>query len=464
MSAATAIGSLIGDELIARVRGEVLRPGEDGYDDARRVWNGMIDRRPAVIVRCRGAADVMAAVDLAREQELLLSVRGGGHSFPGKSVCDDGLMIDLSPMRAVRVDPEARRARVQGGATWADVDHETQAFGLATTGGLISHTGVAGLTLGGGIGYLARKHGLALDNLVGTDVVTADGELVHASESENPDLFWGLRGGGGNFGVVTSFEFRLHELGPEVLGGFLIHPFEAAADGLRFYREFMAEAPDELTCYPLLGNVPPEPPFPEAQQGRTALYFAVCYAGPVADGEEALRPLREFGDPMLDAVQPMPYTALQRSFDEAQQPGNRWYLKSLFCDEISDASIETLLERVDPLSGPLTFAWFEPMGGAIGRVDPGATAYPHRNAGYTFAVAPGWHDPAGDDRHIAWARELFDAMKPYGSGVYVNYLDRDEDERIRAAYGDNFDRLVALKEEWDPGNLFRMNQNIEPTV
>jgi FAD/FMN-containing dehydrogenase len=448
----------------ARLHGDLLRPEDDGYDDARAVWNGMIDKYPALVARCSGIADVITAVNFARETGVPVAVRGGGHNVAGTAVCDDGLVIDLTEMTGVWVDPDAQRAWVQAGATWADVDHETQAFGLATTGGLISHTGVAGLTLGGGIGYLARKHGLALDNLVGTDVVTADGELVHASESQNPDLFWGLRGGGGNFGVVTAFEFRLHELGPEVLAGFLIHPFEAAADGLRFYREFTAEAPDELTCYALFGNIPPEPPFPEAQQGRTGLYFAVCYAGPIADGEEALRPLREFGDPMLDAVQPMPYTALQRSFDEAQQPGNRWYLKSLFCDEISTASIETLVERVDPLSGPLTFAWFEPMGGAIGRVDAGATAYPHRDAGYSFSVAPGWMDPARDVEHIAWARELFAAMRPYGGGVYVHYLDRDEDERIRSAYGDNFDRLVALKNEWDPENLFRMNQNIEPTA
>lgn len=464
MATPVPTAGLIGDRLTSVVRGEILQSDDPGYDDARAVWNGMIDRRPAVIVRCRGAADVIAAVNFARDHDLLLAVRGGGHSFPGKSVCDDGLMIDLSPMRAVRVDPGARTARVQGGATWRDVDHETQSFGLATTGGLISHTGVAGLTLGGGVGYLARKHGLALDNLIGADVVTADGELVHASEAENADLFWGLRGGGGNFGVVTSFQFRLHELGPQVLAGFLVHPFEAAAAALRFYREFMARAPDEVTCYPLFGNIPSEPPFPEAHQGRTGLYFAVCHAGSVADGEETLGPLREFGDPLLDAVQPMPYRALQQSFDEGQRPGNRWYLKSLYCDELSDSMIDTLVERVDPLRGPLTFAWLEPMGGAIGRHDPEATAYPHRDAAYAFAVSPGWLDPAEDDRNIAWARELFDAMRPYGSGVYVNYLDRDEDERIRSAYGVNYDRLVKLKNEWDPANLFRLNQNIPPSV
>lgn len=464
MAAAVTTASLIGERLARAVRGEVLQPGDGGYDEARAVWNGMIDKRPAVIVRCRGAADVIAAVNFARDHDLLLAVRGGGHSFPGKSVCDDGLMVDLSPMRGVRVDPEARVAWVDGGATWREVDHETQAFGLATTGGLISHTGVAGLTLGGGIGYLARKHGLALDNLIGADVVTADGDLVHASESVNPDLFWGIRGGGGNFGIVTSFRFRLHELGPEVLAGFLIHPFEKAVEGLRFYREFMAEAVDEVTCYPLFGRIPPEPPFPEAQQGRTGLYFAVCYAGPIADGEEALRPLREFGNPLLDAVQPMPYTALQTSFDEAQEPGNRWYLKSLFCDEVSDALIDAVVERVDPLSGPLTFVWFEPMGGAIQRVEPGATAYPHRKAGHTFAVASGWLAPAEDEQHIGWARELFEAVKPYGRGVYVNYLDRDEGERIRAAYADNYDRLVELKQKWDPDNLFRLNQNIPPST
>ncbi len=447
-----------------QVRGEVLEPGDEGYEEARTIWNDMVDRRPAVIVRCRGAADVIEVVNYARDHELLLSVRGGGHSFPGKSVCNDGLMIDLSPMRAVRVDPEAKTARVQGGATWADVDHEMQAHGLATTGGLISHTGVGGLTLGGGIGWLARKHGLACDNLLSADVVTAEGELVRASEDEHPELFWGLRGGGGNFGVVTSFEFRLHELGPEVLGGFIVHPMDAAREGLQFYRELMADASDEVACYALFGNVPPEAPFPEEHQGQTALFFAACYAGPVADGQEALRPLLEFGEPMLNAVQPMRYVALQQSFDELQQPGNRWYGKSAFWEGLPDEAIDALLEHVDPLSGPLTSVFFESMGGAIGRVDANATAFPHREAPFNFGITTGWIDPSEDETHIAWARELFEATQPYGKGVYANYLGGDEEGRIHAAFGDNYDRLVELKNEWDPENLFRMNQNIAPTV
>lgn len=445
------------------IRGEVLQPGDDDYDDARSVWNAMVDKRPRSIVRCRGTADVIRAVNHARENELLLSIRCGGHSFAGKSVCDGGVAIDLSPMSGVRVDPAERTARVQGGATWADVDHETQAFGLATTGGLISHTGVGGLTLGGGIGWLARKHGLSVDNLISADVVTAEGELVHASETENPDLFWGLRGGGGNFGVVTSFEFRLHPVGPEVMGGFVIYPHGDAADGLRFYREFMEDAPDEVMCYPLLGNVPPEPPFPEEHQGRTALYLAACYVGPVDAGEAALRPLREIADPILDAIQPMPYTALQKSFDAVQAPGNRWYGKSSFWGGLPDGAIDALVDGTKTLAGPLTSVFLEPMGGAVNRVQVDATAFPHRDVPYNFGITAGWIDPAEDDENVAWSKELFKTMAPYRSGVYVNYLGGDEEDRTGEAYGPNHDRLVEVKREWDPENLFRMNQNIVPT-
>lgn len=445
-------------------RGSVLGPSDVGYDDARHVWNATIDRRPGAIVRCRGTADVIHAVNHARERDLLLAVRGGGHSFAGKSMCDGGLTIDLSEMRGVRVSPQERLVRVQGGATWADVDHETQAFGLATTGGLISHTGVGGLTLGGGIGWLTRKHGLAIDNLVSADVVTAAGELVRASETENLDLFWGIRGGGGNFGVVTSFEFQLHPVGPEVLGGFIIHPFDAAEEGLRFYREFTADAPDEVACYAILGRIPPGPPFAEEQQGRTGLFLVACYVGPVDEGEKALAPLRGFGEPLLDAIQPMPYVALQKAFDEAQKPGNRWYGKSGFWDELPDAGIRTLIEGVDPLSGPMTMVFFERMGGAAGRVPVEATAFPHRNAPYNFGITAGWIDAAEDEEHMTWARELHGTLASYDAGVYVNYADEDESERTGAAFGPNFDRLVEVKNTWDPDNLFRMNMNVAPTV
>jgi FAD/FMN-containing dehydrogenase len=447
-----------------RMHGEVLHPGDEGYGEARTVWNAMIDKYPAMIARCSGAADVMTAVDLAREHDLLLSVKGGGHNFAGTAVCDDGLMIDLSEMNSVRVDPQARTARVGPGATWADFDHEAQAFGFATTGGLVSTTGVAGLTLGGGQGYLARKHGLTIDNLIGADVVTADGELVRASAEENPDLFWGLRGGGGNFGVVTAFEFELHPVGPEVLGGPVFHPYEDAAEALRFYREFTADAPDELACYALIVRVPPEPPFPEPDRGEPSLAFAVCYTGPIDEGRELLAPLREFGDSIVDAVQPIPYAALQQSFDDGSPEGYRWYTKSHYLGGLSDDAIDTILEYTNPFPGPLTQVALEPMGGAIGRVEPTATAFPHRDAAYSLGIWPGWADPENDDDLIAWAREFHEAMAPYATdGVYANYLDRDERDRVEAAYGVNYDRLVNVKNRWDPENRFRLNQNVEPT-
>jgi len=447
-----------------RIRGEVLEPGDGAYEQARKVWNATVDRRPSVIVRCRGTADVIHAVNYAREQKLLLAVRCGGHSFAGKSMCDGGLVIDLSPMRGVWVSPDRRTARVQGGATWADLDHETQALGLATTGGLISHTGVAGLTLGGGIGWLARKHGLACDNLLTADVVTATGELVHASEDEAADLFWGLRGGGGNFGVVTSFEFRLHPVGPEVLGGMVIHPVGAAREGLRFYRDFTADVPDEVACYAMFGRIPSVAPFPEEHQGRTGFIFAASYAGPVSEGERVLAPLRAFGKPILDALQPTQYTVLQQAFDEPQKPGNRWYGKSGFWNEMSDDAIDTLVGGVDPLSGPMSMVFFERMGGAIGRVPVDATAFPHRTAPYNFGITAGWTDAAEDEEHMAWTRKLHASLSSYDQGVYVNYADEDESGRTGAAYGQNYDRLVQVKNRWDPDNLFRMNMNIVPTA
>jgi FAD/FMN-containing dehydrogenase len=451
------------DALRERLYGDLLTPGDDGYEDARTVFNAMVDRYPSYVVRPTGAADVMAAVDFAREHGLLLSVKGGGHNFAGTAVCDDGLTVDCSRLDGVRVDPEARTARVGPGATWADFDHEAGAFDLATTGGLVSTTGVAGLTLGGGQGYLARKHGLTVDNLRSVDLVTAAGDLVHASDEAHPELFWALRGGGGNFGIVTSFEFDLHPVGPEVLGGPIFHPYEDAREALHFYREFTADAPDELACYALVVRVPPTEPFPVADRGEPAVAFAVCYAGPLDEGEAALEPLRRFGDPMLDAVGPIPYPALQRSFDDGSPEGHRWYTKAHYIDGLPDAAIDTILEFTDPFPGPLTQVGIEPMGGAIARVDPTATAFPHRDAAYSLGIWPGWADPEADAELIDWARSFHEAMAPYAEGVYANYLDRDEEDRVAAAYGRNHDRLVAVKDEWDPENLFRMNQNVEPT-
>lgn len=446
-----------------RMRGPVLQPGDAGYDEARTIWNARLDRQPAAVAQCTGTADVQAAVNAARENNLRLSVKSGGHSYAGNAACDDGLMIDLSPMKGVRVDPDAQAARVQPGAAWGAFDHEAQASGLATTGPTVSSVGVAGYTLGGGTGYLARKHGLACDNLLSADVVTTEGELVHASEEVNSDLFWGLRGGSGNFGIVTSFEFQLHEVGPEVLAGQIVHPVEEAGEVLRFYRSFMAEAPDALQAYAFFIHVPPLSVFPEAFHGKTAIDLVVAYAGAISDGEEALQPIRDFGDPMLDGVGPQPYTALQQTFDEGMPKGHRWYSKAHYLEALPDGALDTVVDYVDPLPGPFSAVYFEPLGGAIKRVDPTATAFPHREAAYGFHIFPGWTDPDKDDEIMEWTREFHEAMTPYATGgVYVNLLGEDEGDRLQAAYGGNYDRLAQLKSEWDPENLFRMNHNIEP--
>ena len=448
-----------------RLRGPLLTDGDAGYDEARTLWNAMIDERPALIARCTGAADVRAAVTFAREHEILLSVHGGGHNVAGKAVSEAGLMIDLSPMSGVRVDPEARTARVGGGAVMADLDHEAQAFGLATTGGIVSTTGVAGITLGGGLGWLSRRHGLVHDNLVSADVLTAGGELVQASEKKNSELFWGLRGGGGNFGVATSFEFELHEVGPEVLNVRLIYPYEAVPETLRFYREFMADAPPEVQVYAALLRGTPEFGLPEPLHGKTLLAFRGLFVGDIDEGREAFRPLREFGDPIADLTQPIPYTVHQNQADDLYREGHRNYWKANFYEELSDGLIEAVVEHVDPLPSPYSTVFFEWMGGAIAERAPDATAFPHRDAAFSLTVAPKWEDPARDEEMIAWARQFHEATAPYASdGVYVNYLDQDESDRVSAAYGGTHDRLVELKNEWDPENLFRVNQNIEPTV
>jgi FAD/FMN-containing dehydrogenase len=463
MSSTNAIEDTTMDAFDDQVRGDVLQPGDDGYDEARTVWNVMIDKTPAGIVQCAGTADVMAAVDFARDLDIPLAVKGGGHNVAGHALCDDGLVIDLSWMNTVSVDPDAKTARVQGGATMADLDHETQAFGLATTGGIVSSTGVAGLTLGGGLGYLSRKFGLTQDNVRSMDVVTANGELVHASDDKNPDLFWGMLGGGGNFGIATSFEFDLHEVGPEVLAGRVIHPYDAGADFLRFYREFMNEAPDEVQCYAAFVQGNPAMGLPEPLHGETLIGAAAMYSGDIDKGKETLRPLREFGDPLTDTIEPTPYVEHQQSSDELYQEGHRNYWKSHFFDELSDEAIDTIVETVDPLPTPFTTVFLEWMGGAIARRDSDATAFPHRDATMSFTIAPKWADAAHDEELIGWARDFFEATAPYASGdVYANYLSDDEQDRIRAAYGDHYDRLVEIKREWDPENLFHVNQNIDP--
>ncbi|WP_135304816.1 ester cyclase [Haloarcula amylovorans] len=453
------------ENLREQARGEVLLPGGDGYDEARTIWNAMIDRRPAVSVRCAGTADVIGAVDFAREHDLLLSVKGGGHNVSGNAVCDDGIMVDLSQMTSVRVDPTAKTVRVEPGVTMADLDHETQAYGLATPGGVVSMTGVAGLTLGGGWGWLSRTYGLAIDNLRSVDIVTADGELRRVSEDENPDLFWGVRGGGGNFGIATSFEFDCYEVGPEVLAGLIVHPFEDAADLLRFHREVTAEAPDELCCYAAILTAPPEPFLPEEVHGSPVFAFALCYSGDVEEGERTVKSLRDYGDPIADLVDTYPYTAFQQILDDGYQPGVRNYWKSRFIDSLSDDAINLVLEYAESRPSPLTEILIEHQGGAITQIEPEATAYYHRDAELTFNILSRWEDPTEDEEHIEWTQQFFEAMAPYSAnGVYVNFLGEEGEERVKAAYGDNYDRLVELKNTYDPDNLFRMNQNIKPTV
>lgn len=441
---------------VDRLRGELLQPGDPGYDDARRVWNGMVDRRPSLIARCRGTADVVAALDLARTHGLAVSVKGGGHGVAGKAVVDDALMIDLSPMDGVHVDPGAKTARVGPGATWGQVDRETQAFGLATTGGVDSRTGVAGLTLGGGIGYLARSCGLAVDNLRAAEVVLADGRVVTADADHHPDLYWALRGGGGNFGVVTSFELRLHEVGPEVMTAQVFLPMENAAEGLRTYHRFQTAAPDQASCFALFVNVPPVEPFPEERHGQTALALVACHTGDLETAADDLAPLTSVGEPLLSVVAPMPYATLQSSFDAGAPDGARYYWKAMYLDDITDQAIDTLVDRVSPLPGPYANVFFEPLGGAVGRVPATETAFAHRDARFGLGITAGWDDPDHDATATAWVRSLHAAMAPYDNGgVYTNYLDHDDGDRVAAAYATNLDRLQAVKAEYDPDNVFR---------
>ena len=430
------------------------------YDDARTLWNAMIDRKPAVIARCAGVADVMDALAFAREHDLTVAVRAGGHNVAGTALCDDGLVIDLSHhMKGIHVDVANRRARVEGGVTWGELDRETQRFGLATTGGVIPSTGVSGLTLGGGLGWLMRKHGLSCDNLLSADVVTASGELVTASPAQNPELFWGIRGGGGNFGVVTSMEFQLHEVGPNLVAGPIFYPREAGKDLFRFARDRMANQPDELLVH--LGVV-------TLEGGVEASAMIPVYAGPLPDGETAVAPLKAYGEPIADAAGPMPYLALQGMFDPAYPKGRRNYWKSAFVDHLSDQIIDLLVDGYADTPSPNATLFLEQMGGAINRVGTTETAFPHRSATYNFMITSAWDAPDEDEKNVRWVRELWAKLEPHlNGGVYVNYLSEQQLEggnRVRAAYGPNYDRLASLKRSYDPENRFRHNQNIIPVM
>jgi FAD/FMN-containing dehydrogenase len=448
-------------------RGDVIAPDHDGYDNARAVWNGAVDRRPRLIARCRGTADVAAAVRFARDRDLELAIRGGGHNVAGTAVCDDGIVIDLSAMRAVTVDPGARTARVQGGALWGDVDHETQAYGLATTGGIVGHTGVGGLSLGGGIGWLMRKHGLTVDNLTEAEVVTADGDIIRASASEHPDLFWALRGGGGNFGVVSSFRFTLHPLGPAVTAGAVFWAAEDTADVLRFYREFVTDAPDELGNVVRLGTIPPLPGVCEELRFRPAIAVGSCYAGPVEDGARAVRALREFGRPLVDLVEPTLYVEHQGGLDDTVPHGWHYYWKATNLTRLSDEVIDVIAEHAYDATSPRSYAAMFHLGGAVARASRDASAYPGRDVEHNIVIDAAWL-PDQDDTvgaaETVWAREFLAALQPHRAGVYVNFLDADDDpSRVLEAYGDRtYRRLAAVKATYDPENVFHNNKNIQP--
>jgi FAD/FMN-containing dehydrogenase len=439
----------------ASLRGALLRPGDDGYADARKVWNGMIDKHPALIVRCTGVADVLSAVRFARSHNLLVAVRGGGHNIAGHATCDGGLVIDLSLMKGVQVDPVRRTVRAQGGVTWGEFDHETQAFGLATTGGTDPTTGIAGLTLGGGLGWLQGKYGLTCDNLVSADVVTAEGQFLRASAVKHPDLFWGLRGGSGNFGLVTSFEYQLHPVGP-LLGGMVVYPFAKAKDVLRFYRDYTRTAPDELSAAAGVLTGP---------DGNLAAAILVSYCGPLEAGERILKPLRDFGPPVQDAIRPMTYADVQAMLYVFQADIQN-YWKADFLQGLTEETIETIISYAAAKTSPMSAVALFPVNGAASRVGQSETAFVHRKHHYQLFIISQWLDPAESDKHIQWTREFWQATHQFaGGGVYVNELGHDDGEdRIRAAYGANYNRLVALKNTYDPTNFFRLNPNIKPTV
>jgi FAD/FMN-containing dehydrogenase len=443
------------EKLQTGLTGQLIFPENDAYNRVRTLWNAMVDKHPAVIAQCFGTADVISCVNFARERDLLVAIRGGGHNVAGNGSCDRGFVIDLSRMKGIRVKPKEQTARAQAGVVWGELDRETQSFGLATTGGFVPSTGIAGLTLGGGLGYLGRRFGLTCDNLLSADVVTADGNLRVADSNENQDLFWGLRGGGGNFGIVTSFKYKLHPVGPMILGGLILHPMEKAREVARFYREFTADSPEDLTTH--LG-------FLTSPDGHPVVCFIVCYSGDKDRGEKTIQPLRKFGSPIADTVQQMPYLALQAMGSDLYPPGRLNYWKSSFVRELSDAAVETILAHFAQVPSPYSVVAIEQIGGAIKRVGKDETAFGDRSADYSLIITGAWTDRLENEKNIHWARSFFDAMQPLAlDSVYVNYLDAGEEGRVKNAYGsDHYKKLAVLKNRYDPTNFFRMNQNIKP--
>jgi FAD/FMN-containing dehydrogenase len=444
-------------ELAGRFSGQLLQPTDAGYEEARKVHNGLVDRRPALIARCRGVADIVDAVRLAQKLNLEVAVRGGGHNVAGRATVDGGLMIDLAPMKGIHVDPSTRSVRAQGGVTWAELNRETQLHGLAVTGGVVSSTGIAGLTLGGGIGWLMGKYGLALDNLRSVELVTAEGDVLRASKDGQADLFWALRGGGGNFGVAASFEFQLHPVGPTITGGLVAHPFERARDVLRFFRDVTRSLPDEFTVFAGLIHAPDG-------SGAKLAALVTCHCGSLVAGETAMRPLKQFGRPLMGALGPMAYCQLNGMLDAAYPKGALNYWKSSFLEQLSDDAIDTMIESFARCPTPMGQLLLEHFHGAATRVAVGDTAFPHRAEGYNLVVISEWMEPANTDRCVAWARKAYAAMEPFfASGRYVNYLGDDETgDPIAAAYGPNYRRLQEVKTKYDPGNFFHLNQNIRP--
>lgn len=461
----TTMKSDVIDDFKSRLRGQLMQPNDAGYEEARKIWNAMIDKKPGMIVRCAGAADVMASVAFARDHELLLAIRGGGHNIAGSALCDGGLVIDLSGMRSVRIDPDLRRAWVEGGATLADFDHEAQAFGLATPMGINSTTGVGGLTLGGGFGWLSRTLGLAVDNLVSADIITADARRLKVSASNEPDLFWAIRGGGGNFGVVTSFEFQLHPVGPQVTAGLIVYPFEQARQVLTQYRDYVNRMPAELAVWGVLRKAPPLPFLPASVHGENVVVLAVFSPLKQDDIMGAIEPLRAFGQAVGEHLGTMPYTAWEQTFDPLLTPGARNYWKSHNLTQLSDDAVDTLIRYAGTLPSPQCEIFLGLLGGKASEPAPGATAYPHRDALYAMNVHARWSEPSDDGACISWSRELFSAMAPYAAGsVYINFMTQEEGARISEAYGANYERLAQIKKRYDPHNLFRSNQNIRPSA
>jgi FAD/FMN-containing dehydrogenase len=449
----TAVDGASIASLKGNFHGQLVQPGEADYESARRIWNAFVDRRPGLIARCSGVADVVAAVRFAREHDLLVAVRGGGHNVGGRALCDDGIVIDLSRMKGIFVDPQARTARVQGGATLGDLDRETHVHGLAVPAGVVSRTGIGGLALGGGVGWLVRKYGLTCDNILSCEVVTAEGAVVTASEAINPDLFWGLRGGGGNFGIVTSFLFRAWPVST-VLGGLIVYPRDQAGAVLRHYRDFVATAPEDITAYGAVMSTP---------DGTPAVAIIVCHSGDPAEAERAVRPLRAFGTPLQDTVQRIPFPQMQKLLDEASPEGTYNYWKGTFVEQLSDAAIDLIVDHCRHMHSPLSAVVVEYYGGPAGRVGTAETAFAQRQAQYNVGIMAQWTDPAGGDPHVDWARRFWDAMRPHSSGNYLlNFISEEPADMIRAAFGANHARLVELKKKYDPTNFFSLNQNVRP--